>query len=221
MSQQSAKVSHLEVAGTTEQIRDEQDRITKRSKNGDSTQQSRHILITGSPGTGKSTLISRLAKELQAKGVCVKGFWTEEIREDKSRIGFDIVTFDGKRRVLSRVGSPGPRVGKYGVHVKDFEDLAVPCLLSSTSTSGTVIIIDEIGKMELFSQKFITTYRQLLNSCPQDTLVLSTIAQRGAGFIAEIKDREDAVLYTITRKDRDTKFEVIKTAVFERLHLPH
>lgn len=60
----------------------------------------RHILITGKPGTGKSTLVSKLVDEFKAKGVTLKGFWTKEVRKEGNRIGFDVVTIDGK---VSRV----------------------------------------------------------------------------------------------------------------------
>ena len=56
----------------------------------------RALLITGKPGTGKSTLVSKLVRSLKEQGIAVQGFWTKEVRAGPNRIGFDVVTLDGK-----------------------------------------------------------------------------------------------------------------------------
>lgn len=125
--------------------------------------------------------------------------------------------------VLSRVGSKGPRVGKYGVHVKEFEELALPCMRITSSgpeaKATRVVVVDEIGKMELFSKPFMAAYRQLLDQAASagNVVVVSTIAQRGQGFIQEIKERPDVTLLTITKADRDAKCEQIIAAVNAQL----
>ncbi|EGD81014.1 hypothetical protein PTSG_10957 [Salpingoeca rosetta] len=195
----------------------------------------RHILITGSPGTGKSTLVSKLIARFKDKGVPMQGFWTKEVRQGGNRIGFDVVTLDGKEGVLSRVGAKGPRVGKYGVNVKEFEELALPCLragpVQKQEQGGEeagqqgrqrqavrLVVVDEIGKMELFSQPFMTAYKGLLDSAAdRGVVVVSTIAKRGQGFIAEVKSRPDVDLHEITRANRDAKFEELASTLLRQL----
>lgn len=115
-----------------------------------------HILITGRPGVGKTTLIKRLAIEIKTlkPSWTVTGFWTSEIRQKGQRIGFNIHTLNGQQGILARLSDQRFkskfRVGKYSVDIKDLEEIAVPILYRNTD----LLIIDELGKMELFSQKF-------------------------------------------------------------------
>ena len=107
-----------------------------------------HVLITGPPGIGKTTLIKKIHKELPRPS---SGFYTEEIRgSNGTRIGFDIVLLDDKtcRKPLARENSikRGPKVGKYTVLVPEFESIAIPCLKNELSDVHQIIIIDEIGK---------------------------------------------------------------------------
>jgi hypothetical protein len=55
---------------------------------------------------GKSTLIQRVLEQLQLPAGTATGFYTEEVRSSSGgqRAGFDVVTLDGKRSVLSRMG---------------------------------------------------------------------------------------------------------------------
>ncbi|UCC82578.1 MAG: hypothetical protein JSW46_16625, partial [Gemmatimonadota bacterium] len=81
------------------------------------------ILLTGRPGCGKTTVIKR-AVELIGPDRCA-GFYTEDVREKGRRIGFDVVTLDGRRGPLARAGARGPRVSRYGVELASFEGLGV------------------------------------------------------------------------------------------------
>ena len=121
------------------------------------------ILLTGQPGSGKTTGVKRIYDALAAasahtKSIRFSGFYTEEVLDRSgTRIGFDVVTIpDFKRGVLSRKCASGPkenRVGKYMVDVESFETLALPKLQSS-DYSKTIFVLDEIGRMELKSPRF-------------------------------------------------------------------
>jgi nucleoside-triphosphatase len=157
----------------------------------------KNILITGLPGSGKTTLVRRVAEEL--KPFQPAGFFTSEIRVGNIRKGFELRGLDGKKGMLAHVDIPSHyRVGKYGVDVKGFEVFlqAVPLLAASTG----LILIDEIGKMECFSVLFKDLVRRILDS---DKVVLATIALKGDGFIERIKGREDVHLIELTENRRD------------------
>mmetsp|Transcript_5978 Transcript_5978/g.9680 ORF Transcript_5978/g.9680 Transcript_5978/m.9680 type:complete len:163 (-) Transcript_5978:456-944(-) len=134
-----------------------------------------NILITGPPGCGKTTLITKICSSF--RHLQPVGFYTEEVRDIDTarRVGFDIVTLDGKRIPLARVdrsrGKHGPSVGKYRVDVSAFERLVIPILREAETSS--LAVIDEIGKMELFSREFQAQVRKLLDSAA--TVVLGTI----------------------------------------------
>jgi nucleoside-triphosphatase len=136
------------------------------------------ILITGPPRCGKSTLISKLIKYYtNEKNFVIYGFLTPEVREGKSRIGFDIVDiFSGEVSQLARVGDYRTRhqVGKYNVFVENLNEF-IEKKLGLIGKNLDLIIIDEIGKMELFSKKFQNYIKKIFTS---DLPVIATIALR-------------------------------------------
>jgi len=112
------------------------------------------ISLTGRPGIGKTTAIKRIIEKLKDRAV---GFYTEEIRhpETKKRLGFKVITTDGNEGILAEKFKPSKfKVGSYGVNVEDFENLVIPVLEKAFKERDKIIVIDEIGKMELFSDKF-------------------------------------------------------------------
>jgi len=165
----------------------------------------KHILITGLPGVGKTTLIKKVSEQL--RDLHSVGFYTAEIRERGVREGFELVSFDGRRGVLSHTDIEGPqRVGKYGVDIKGFEDFLDS--ISFLNPSINLIIIDEIGKMECLSHKFRLLIKKILDS---EKRLIATIALKGSGVIEEIKKRDDIRLIEITHSNRESLVsEVLK-----------
>ena len=109
------------------------------------------LLLTGPPGSGKTTLIQHAVERLGGRA---GGFYTREIREKGTRVGFEIVTLEGERAVMSHVRFRSPhRVGRYGVDVEALERVGVAALKRATR-SGLLVVVDEIGKMELCSAAF-------------------------------------------------------------------
>lgn len=166
-----------------------------------------HLLLTGTPGVGKTTVLRKLAERLG--GEKFGGFYTEEIRQHGERRGFRLVTFDGAERVIAHVAFPKvKRVGKYGVDVAALDEMVESILAPRPEVS--LYLVDEIGKMECMSGRFVATVRRLLDSPKR---VVATIAQRGEGFIADVKRRPDCELWTATRENRDA----LPQQLFERL----
>jgi len=127
------------------------------------------------------------------------GFFTAEVREAGVRKGFELISLDGKRGLLSHQEINSPyRVGSYQVDVRSFEDFldAIPW----NHPQAQVVIIDEIGKMECLSDPFKKIVKEVLDS---EKWLIATIAIKGSGLIAEIKKRKDIRLFTLTQKNRD------------------
>jgi nucleoside-triphosphatase len=127
------------------------------------------------------------------------GFYTREVRQGGRRVGFEIVTLDGRIAWLSHVDFPGPqRVGKYGVDLEALHRVALPAL--GPSPGIELIVVDEVGKMECLSPRFVAALEGLW-SAPLPLLV--TVAEKGGGFITAIKGRPGARLITVTPANRD------------------
>jgi nucleoside-triphosphatase len=162
------------------------------------------ILLTGLPGCGKTTAIIQIMENL--KDTKAVGFYTQEIREDNTRKGFCWTRLDGATGILAHVNTKSSyKVGKYGVDIAGFEKSVVP-ILDINRTDAELFIIDEIGKMECFSKKFITTVRHLFTS---DKSVLAAIAKKGKGLISEIKKYPGVRLFNLTNQNRDKTIDEI------------
>jgi len=161
---------------------------------------SKNILFTGVPGIGKSTIIERIVQRLERPKT---GFYTEEIRAGGRRVGFGITTLDGGHGTLAHIDIPGRvRVGRYGVNLSDIEQIAVPSMIPENE--DTVVIVDEIGKMECFSDFFKQT---LVNALDSTNTVVGSISLKGNAFIANVKKRPDTLLISVNKDNRDNLVE--------------
>ena len=156
----------------------------------------KNILFTGPPRCGKSTLIEKIVKNID---IPATGFFTREILESGKRVGFSINTLDNRTGVLAHQDIQSRfRVGRYGVNLEDIDGIAVPSM--RPDRPNMLVVIDEIGKMECFSELFKKTLVSLLDSKYR---VLGSITMKGDGLIRQIKAREDVMLITVTTKNRD------------------
>jgi nucleoside-triphosphatase len=168
------------------------------------------LLLTGAPGVGKTTLLRAAAQQLA--GFHLVGFYTEEIRVGRERRGFRLVTFDGEKAIVAHVDLPPPRVSKYGVAVATIDRFAKA--LRETSDRSAIYLIDEIGKMECLSAAFVRATERLIDS---GRPLVATVAQRGGGFIDDVKRRRDVDVWTVTRTTRDTLPDRIVTWIHTAL----
>ncbi|KAH7278328.1 hypothetical protein KP509_38G036100 [Ceratopteris richardii] len=168
----------------------------------------KRLLVTGPPGVGKTTLITRVVEKLKGThpDLKVRGFYTREIRQSGERTGFEIVTIDGQSGSLasSLSGSNSwPKVGKYKVDVAGFEALALP-ELEVNSSDAQLFVIDEVGKMELFSSAFFPAVWTIFNS---NIPVIASIPipkyGRDIPEVARIRNHADTMLYSLTKNSRD------------------
>lgn len=161
-----------------------------------------------------------------ASGVSIEGFYTEEVREAGRRVGFDVVTLDGTRGHLSRVrdsagSSHGRReytVGQYVVDLPSFENLALPLFRKVGSVGGDirkVFVIDEIGKMELFSHSFVRAVRQVLDSSSGCSILGTIPIPKGKplGLVEEVRARRDVKVFTVSKDNRDAILQDIVSAL--------
>lgn len=152
-------------------------------------------LLTGRPGTGKTSLIKQVVAGLKGKA---GGFYTEEIRGRGTRLGFKLVTLDGQEAVLAHVNIPSRyRVSKYGVDVDSLERVGVSALRQAAKQCD-LVVVDEIGKMELFSVNFREAVLEIID---RGKRVLGTIMLNPNPWADTIKRHPQVNLVEVTRNN--------------------
>ena len=155
------------------------------------------ILLEARPGTGKTTVARRLVRALEERGVEVSGFTTEEIREARRRVGFRVEAVSGESATLAHVDLSGPpRVGKYGVDLQAFERIALPAV----ENPAGVVVIDELGKMELASEWFTRAVSHLFDG---DRPIVATVHAFAHPFTDALKRRKGIRVIGVSATNRD------------------
>ncbi len=167
------------------------------------------IGITGKPGIGKSTIIKEVIRRLKAEGIAVGGMLTSDIHEKGRRVGFSIEGIStGEKGILAhtQLHQSGPKVGKYTVNLTDLDAIGARSINNAlTRSEPRIIIIDEIGPMELKSRRFIEAVEKAMNS---DKHLIVSVHQRSAHeLVRQIKSTFE--ILEVTAENRDELAAVI------------
>jgi len=168
----------------------------------------RLIFITGRPGIGKTSVLLRAVDALKTKGYKVGGMVSREVRKGGVRVGFEIVDFEtGRRGWLAHVNQPtGPQVSKYRVNLNDLNVIGASSILNAVAKAD-VIVVDEIGPMELFSPAFKEAVTQAMKS---EKPVLGTVHQNARDpLITAIRATKDAEILEVTYENRGNLHNLI------------
>jgi nucleoside-triphosphatase len=158
------------------------------------------ILLTGRPGIGKTTVIKDIVALL---GRNAGGFYTREIRVSGKRTGFEMVTLDGLRDTLATTDAAitfrnEVPFGKYRVNLTAIDEIAIPALHRAVK-QDQVVIIDEIGPMEIRSKRFCQIVLEILDG---EAIVIGTIVLRPNRFGDKVKAHSRVMVKEITLANR-------------------
>ena len=165
----------------------------------------KNLFIAGTPGVGKTTLLREVTLPKRQR---IGGFYTEHMLSGRQRKGFVMRTFDGQERVLAAKGMKSPhQLGKYGVDINALENVGIPALKLGLMTKD-LVVIDEIGSMEMMSERF----RQTLLECLTSTKpVLATIRAASQPFSDQVKKFSDTQTIVLTKANyNQVKLQVRK-----------
>lgn len=175
-----------------------------------------NVLVTGRPGVGKTTLVTRVVDKVRGHGFRVSGIISREERVGGSRTGFVLIDLaSGEQAYLARVGTGGPRVGKYVVLIDNLERLGVRAIVDAVA-SADLVVIDEIGPMELLSQAFKKAVAQALDS-PKPVLATIHYRARDDPFGRAVLSRHDCQLFTVTESNRESLHLQVSRLLLEAL----
>jgi nucleoside-triphosphatase len=159
------------------------------------------ILLTGWPGVGKTTALRRIVEGLEGS---TGGFYTREVRTGGRRTGFELVTLEGERALLAttdpsaELGRP-VSFGRYRVDLEAIDAVGVPALVLALQ-QGRVVVVDEIGPMEIRSARFREAILKILDG---EAPVVGTIYGRPQPFADRVKAHPRARVREITMDNRD------------------
>jgi nucleoside-triphosphatase len=172
------------------------------------------VLVEGRPGVGKTTLVQGVVTRLQRAGHTVCGFTTGEIRVAGRRVGFEVQPIGGIAEVLAHVDLPGPlRVGRYGVDLATFERVS----LASVREPGALVVIDELGKMELASLRFAEAAHNLLSGTRP---VLASVHAVRHPVTDRLKQLPDIELIRVTVSNRNRLVDQLSERLLSSLGDP-
>ena len=168
----------------------------------------RLLFLTGSPGTGKTSVMLRAIEVLRVRAYVVGGMVSREVRLGGTRVGFEISDLgSGRRGWLAHVNQKiGPQVGRYRVNLEDLDNIGAEAIVRAVENSD-VVAIDEIGPMELHSEKFKEAVKRAVES---EKLLVGTVHWKARDrLINEVKAREDAEVIVVTYENRNSLHETI------------
>ena len=170
-------------------------------------------LVTGPPGVGKSTLISKVVLRLKSAGVIVGGCTTAEKKSGGARIGFEVRDLtSGRVGELASVNSKfGPRVGRYRVNLTDLATVGAAGVAAAASASE-VIVIDEVGPMELVSPEFRRAVRKCVDTGKP---MLAVVHERlEDDLLGELRSKA-AAQFALSTENRESTAEELGAALLE------
>mgnify|MGYP001614974261 FL=1 len=175
------------------------------------------IGITGLPGAGKTQALLKVIEMLEADGLKVGGMVTEPILKRGRREGFHVMDWATKERrvfaskdIVSKV-----MVGWYGVDVGALDDVGVRALKHATANCD-VIVIDEVGKMEVESEGFVAAVKEALDA---DKPLLLTLHKKSRNpLLQDIRRRDDVRILEVTQVNRNLlPYKIVKLLKGEML----
>lgn len=160
-----------------------------------------NFMVTGPPGSGKTTVVESTVSALRDEGFDVGGIYCPEIREEGVRQGFEIVDIvTGETKILAHVDQPeGPSVSKYRVNIQNVDEMSRNSI-GKALENRDLVIIDEIAPMETYSEDF---KRIVIRALDSSKPVLAVIHQKSeSGFIGRVKNRSDVEIFDLSKESR-------------------
>lgn len=168
------------------------------------------IGITGLPGAGKTHALLKVIEMLEAEEMKVGGMITQPIIEDRKRTGFKVIDWATKEEaVFAHVNIDSKfRVSKFGVDLGALEKVGVKAIKNACQEAD-VIVIDEVGRMEVESPSFVNAVKETLD---EDKPIILTLHKKSRNpLLQDIRRRDDVRILEVTPINRNLlPYKIIK-----------
>lgn len=176
------------------------------------------IGITGMPNVGKTETLIKIIKSLEEHGYTVQGMVTEPIIKKKKRVGFYVRDWQtGEKEIFAHIDYENKeKIGNYGVDIEALEKIGVPAIEKAIVDENiNIIIIDEIGKMEMLSEKFCEMVTAALDS---DKPIIVTLHKKSrTPLLQDVRRRDDIRILEVTPVNRNLLPYKIEKIMEEKL----
>ena len=158
--------------------------------------------ITGLPGAGKTQALVKVIEMLEDEGLVVGGMITEPIVENGKRVGFYVMDWRTKKKaVFAHIDTESKfYVGKYGVNLESLDTVGVGALVDA-SANADVIVIDEVGKMEVESDRFVKAVKDAMEV--SKPMILTLHKKSRNPLLQDIRRRDDVRILEVTPINRN------------------
>ena len=176
------------------------------------------IGITGMPSVGKTQTLIKIIEKIEKSGYKLEGMITTPLIEKKKRVGLYVEDWQTKEKeVFARLDLDSKdKVGKYGVDLAALERVGVHAIEKAINDEDTdIIVIDEIGKMEMLSEKFCEMVIEALDS---DKPIMVTLHKKSrTPLLQDIRRRDDIRILEVTAVNRNLLPYKIEKIMAEKL----
>lgn len=164
------------------------------------------IGITGLPGAGKTVTLMKIIEMLEQEEIVVGGMITEPIIYRNKRVGFYVKDWmTKKRRKFAHINIESSfHVDQYGVDVgvdvRALDTVGVTAIRNAIKETD-LIVIDEVGKMEVESPAFVKAVEDALDC---DKMILLTLHKKSRNpLLQDIRRRDDVRILEVTPINRN------------------
>jgi nucleoside-triphosphatase len=176
------------------------------------------IGITGMPSVGKTQTLKKIIEKLEETGYKVEGMITEVVLEKKKPVGVSVVDWQTKEKeIFAHVTfDMKNKVGDYGVNTEILDRIGVRAIEKAIEDEAiNIIIIDEIGKMEMLSERFCEVVIDALDS---DKPILVTLHKKSRSpLLQDVRRRDDIRILEVTNVNRNLLPYKIEKIMAEKL----
>lgn len=168
------------------------------------------IGITGLPGSGKTYTLKRVIEMLQKDNITIGGMMDEKVTDGRHEIGLTVCNLMTGEKVVFASSDNESKIttGNLGVDLSMFESISIEAIKNACA-SCDLIVIDEVGKVEVESQAFVDAVKEALDV---DKPMIITLHKKSRNpLLQDIRRRDDVRILEVTPTNRNLlPFKIIR-----------